>query len=90
MKKYLISFLLGTSTLLCASSTQLSPLQEEDPHFIHYRVLMIDGAVHEIDMIVNDLTEEGRLNDGEQKILSRLLDTIRFNLGTKILDDEGE
>lgn len=89
MKKYLISFLLGTSTLLCAS-TQLSPLHEEDPHFIHYRVLMIDGAVHEIDMIVNDLTEEGRLNDGEQKILSRLLDTIRFNLGTKILADKGE
>ena len=89
MKKYLISFLLGTSTLLCAS-TQLSPLHEEDPHFIHYRALMIDGAVHEIDMIVNDLIEEGRLKDYEQRIFTRLLDTIRFNLGNKVLNDEGE
>lgn len=90
MKKYLISFLLGTSTLLCASSNQLSPLHEEDPHFIHYRALMIDGAVSEIDMIVNDLNKEGRLKDYEQRILTRLLDTIRFNLGTKVLNDEGE
>ena len=68
-----------------AQATALCPMHEDDIHFIHYRELMIGGAVYEIDSIVQDLSQRDKLTVIEENNLHRLINTIRFNLGIEDL-----
>lgn len=67
--------------VFCTQAIALCPLHQDDAHFIHYRELMIAGAVSEIDSIVEDLSERGSLTEIEENNLSRLINVIKFNLG---------
>lgn len=89
MKKILLAFALSTTSIISAEVSQLSPMQEEDPHFIHYRCLMIDGSIHSIEDVLEKLKYNEIDKDMAISAIEDYVKSIKFNLGYP-LDLENE
>lgn len=60
MKKLIISFALISSAFL--HSEIKTPIWQEDPHFLHYRGLILEGSVGQLDKLL----QEAKTNPTEE------------------------
>lgn len=81
MKKLLLAFALSTASIVSAEVIQLSPMHEEDPHFIHYRCLMIDGSIHSIENVLEKLKCGEVDKDIAVSVIEEHVKSIKYNLG---------
>lgn len=81
MKKLLLAFALSTTSLVNAEVLQLSPMHEEDPNFIHYRCLMIDGSIHTIESLLEQIKVDEMCKDVSIEMIEEQIKVIKFNLG---------
>lgn len=81
MRKLLLAFALSTASLVSAETLQLAPMHEEDPHFIHYRCLNIDGSIHTIESILEQIKSDEMYKDLFLEMVEDQIKIIKFNLG---------
>ena len=83
MKKE-IAFTMLTTTMLNAGEVQLIDMEKDSPHFIKYRVEMIESSLKRLESRISYL--EDYLDGESDKIFKEMhneLEIIYFNLGHK-------
>lgn len=72
MLKYLVLL-----TMFAGYVEAMTPLHEEDPHFIQYKVLQIDQSLTRIEKLLSNKDIGAKRKDR----IYRDIDMIRYNLG---------
>jgi len=81
MRKLLLALSLSTASFVSADNLNLNPMHEEDPHFIHYRCLMIDGSINTIESILEQIKSDETCKDVTLEMIDEQIKVIKFNLG---------